>query len=103
MFLVPVIVGVAGFVDGLATGAWATRKWGTKAVVVAAVESAATRAVTVPSGGLKTIAGEVVADVEAVVTKVADVGAEVGGAVSSVTDLHAKLDGLIAAAVAVKK
>lgn len=96
------IVGVASFVDGLATGAWATRKWGSKAVTIASIESAATRAVTLPSGGISTIAEEVIEDAEAVVNKVAAVGTEVGTAVQSVSDLHAKLDGLIKVATAAK-
>lgn len=88
--LIPIVIGVAGFVDGLATGVWAGRKWGSKSIV-ASVESAAVRATTIPSGGVSTIAAEVLSEAEAAVTKVAEVGTEVGGAVMSVTDLHAKL------------
>lgn len=91
------IVGVAAFVDGLATGAWLHKLMGGKSVV-AAVESAAVRATTVPSGGLKAIASEVATEAEALVTKGTEVATEVGAAVQSVEDLHAKLDGLLAAA-----
>jgi hypothetical protein len=100
MFIVPLIAGVAGVIDGFATGVYVNKKWGSKAAVVAAVESVATRAITIPSGGVKTIAAEVATEAEVVVNKVAEVGTEVGGAVQSVSDLHSKLTGLLAVAQA---
>jgi hypothetical protein len=92
------IIGVAAFVDGLATGVWVGKKWVSKDALTAAVEAAATRATTMPSGGLATVATEVADDVKATADKVAAVVSATTAAADTITSGAASLQKLLATA-----
>jgi hypothetical protein len=97
MFLY-VLLGAAAFVDGFAGGVFVGRKWVSKAALTAAIEQAASRATTMPAGGLSAVATEVSDDVKAVANKVTDVVSAVNPAIAAVTTGAADLQALLAAA-----
>jgi hypothetical protein len=92
------IIGVAAFVDGLATGVWVGKKWVSKTALEASVKSALDRATTLPAGGLTAVATEVTDGVKAVADKVTEVATEVNPAVASLATGAADLRALLAAA-----
>lgn len=94
----PLIIGVAAFIDGLATGIWVGKKWVSKAALDTAVKSALDRATTLPSGGLTAIASEVVEDAKEVADKVTGVVTSASASADAVVAGAASLQKLLAAA-----
>lgn len=92
----PLIIGVAAFVDGLATGIWVGKKWMSKAALEASVKTA------IAAATLPDIVPVIISDVKAVADKVTEVATQVNPAIASLAVGANDLRSLLAAATAAK-